>query len=79
MDNKKQLTNDIKRAKTKLKVFEEKGFTQVVADVVTDLAGDGTYPIDKIVDSVNKTRATYEKEIEDLQSQQNKFTQGKLL
>jgi hypothetical protein len=76
--NMSNLTNDIKRARAKLKLFEEKGFTQIVNDVVSNLHGIDAPPVNKVVEAVNLTRAGYEKEIETMVEQQNKFVQSSI-
>jgi hypothetical protein len=72
------LTNDIARLRRKIKISDEPGFIQAVADVIKEYSGEAMFFPESIGNVVKEVKAGYNKELEELMKKHRKFIQSSL-
>lgn len=76
------LTNEIKRLRNKLKIFDCEGITVFLGDFIDHLVDSGTIDTGQLPEwkkeDIKNYKANLQKKLDDLLSQQQKVKQGKL-
>lgn len=79
--NKNNLTNEIRRVRAKLLLFEQPGCNLLLFDLIDDVTEDakiGVYATPIKEEFVRRLKGKLERELESLLAQQEKYQQGKL-